>query len=553
MRKFFLQSIFLPLILLSLVACSNENAVPVLKPGDTLSVAIMSTTDLHGWVLPFDYAADVPDERYGLAKVATLIDSVRKLNPVNLLLDAGDFIQGNQFAEYFARVEPEAPSYPLLKVMEFLNFDATVVGNHEFNFGMDYLSKRIRQTTIPVLGGNVYHHGTENPYFEPYMLLERAGIKFGIVGLTTPGSAVWDRPRVEGIIDFGDGLLAAQRFVDKVRQEGAEFVIILQHAAIESGSTFNMPGIPTENFGRAVAENVEGIDLLITAHSHRVIDDLILIGPGNKQVPVMQAGRWGSHLGIAEFEVTRTNSGEVQTVSFNISVPSVRDVAVKKSVENLVLQYHEQVRTHVNFPVASTPDEWNAQLSRVEDSPIVDIINVVQKKVTGAQLSAAAAFNTSARFGPGEITRRDLAMIYPFENMLYKMQVTGSQLRAFLEHTSRYFLGVQDNEPQINPVWPGYNFDAISGVDYKIDISRPVGQRVVKLEYNGKSVQPGDVFTMAINSYRAEGGGGFDMLADAPVLWESDRAVRAYIEEFLIENDIVTHQDVFTNNWSLTW
>jgi 2',3'-cyclic-nucleotide 2'-phosphodiesterase (5'-nucleotidase family) len=553
MSKKYLQVLLLPLYLLTVLSCTRDADSPVLMPGDTLTVAIMTTTDLHGWVLPFDYASDRPDERYGLAKVATLVDSVRNVHPVTLLLDAGDFIQGNQFAEYFARVETDSPTYPLFRAMEFMDFDVTVVGNHEFNFGMDYLNMRVQQTSIPVLGGNVYQHGTDNPHFEPYILIERAGVRFGIVGLTTPGSAVWDRPRVEGIVDFGDGLIAAQRFVKEVREKGAEFVIVLQHASVESSSSFNMPGIPPENFGRAVAETVEGIDLIITAHSHRVVDDLILTGPGNKQVPFVQAGRWGSHLGIAEFVLTRSNSGQVQVESFNVQVPSVQNTVAKQSVTTLVQDAHNRVRAHVNYSVATTPDEWNAERARLEDSAIVDIINEVQMQVTGAQLSAAAAFNTNARFGPGDITRRDLAMIYPFENMLYKMEITGSQLKSFLEHTSQYFLGVHENQPQINPGWPGYNFDAVSGVDYIIDISRPVGQRIVKLEYNGNAVQPGDVFTMAINSYRAEGGGGFDMLATAPVLWESDRAVRAYIEDYLKESGTISHESIFNQNWMLTW
>ncbi|MCH8496746.1 MAG: 5'-nucleotidase C-terminal domain-containing protein [Balneolales bacterium] len=541
-------------VALFVAGCSASDPVtPPLAMGDSVTVAFMATTDLHGWVLPFDYSTDQPEERYGLAKVATLVDSVRRQHEFTMLLDAGDWIQGNQFAEYFSTVAEDAPSYPLLDAMAKMKFDAAVLGNHEFNFGVPYLDKRISQTTVPILAANAYRAGTNDPYYRPYIIQNVGGVQVGVVGLTTPGSAVWDRPRVSGIIDFADGVEAAERFVAEVREAGAEFVVLLMHSAIESRSSYDIEGVAMENFGRAAIESVPGINLAITGHSHRVVDDQTITGPDGNEVPVVQAGRWGSHLGVVEFVLTRNEDLTISAVSSNTTVHSVEHTEASQAIVDLASDAHERVREHVNFSVATTPDSWSARTARIEDSPIIDLIHVVQLHVTGAQLSAAAAFNTGAQFGPGAVTRRDLAQIYPFENMLYKMEITGQQLRDFLEHTSQYFEGAENGAPVINRSWAGFNFDTIAGADYQINLSKPVGQRIENLTYEGNPVRNDAVFTIAVNSYRAEGGGGFSMLYDAEVVWESDKSVRAYMEEYLLEIGAISHSDVFVKNWSLTY
>lgn len=547
------KSLFFAGILLATGCSPSEPDSPSLAIGDSVTVAIMATSDLHGWILPFDYSIDYEDERFGMAKVATLVDSVRSRHNHTMLLDAGDWIQGNQFAEFFSTVAKDAPSYPLLDVMEAMKYDATVVGNHEFNFGVPYLDKRISQTSVPVLGANAYKSGTDTPHFEPYIIKNVGGVQVGVVGLTTPGSAVWDRPRVTGIIDFVDGVDAAARFVQEVRDAGAEFVVLLMHSGIEPRSSYDIEGVAIENFGRKAIESVPGVNLAISAHSHRLIDDLTIIGPDGNEVPVIQPGFWGRYLGVVEFNLTRNEDSSISVVSSTTTAHPVAHVEASESIVSLVADAHERVRKHVNLPVVRTPDHWDARRARLEDSPVVDLIHKVQLHVTGAQLSAAAAFSINAQFGPGNITRRDLAQIYPFENMLYKMEITGAQLRDFLEHTSQYFTGVQSGQPAINSAWPGYNYDTIAGADYEIHIRKPVGERIQNLTIDGNLVQSDEIYTIAVNSYRAEGGGGFSMLFDAETVWESDKSVRAYMEEYLSERDNISHADVFVQNWSLVY
>jgi len=553
--------LLLPVLFLAagLNSCGQEPASERLAPlaqGDTISIAVMATTDVHGRVRAWDYYRDREEPRYALSKVATLVDSVRDVHEHTILLDAGDWLQGNPFAEYFAMHDPQNRHYPFLAAADHMDYDAIVLGNHEFNFGLEYLNRQIELTDSPIIGANIYHHGTDDPAYPPYIFREIAGLRVAIVGLTTPGSAVWDRPRVEGILDFGDGLEAAHRFVQEVRDDHqADVVIILAHTGLDGGTSYHRDDLGDENFGRAVGEEVPGVDLLVLGHTHRAIDDVQLQGADGREVGVIQPGRWASHLGVAEMNVVRQQDGTIRVVSISTTNHSVAEVDEHPDIVALTLEEHEDVVAFVTEPMAMTDDEWSASDARRKDTPIIDLIQTVQKEQTGAQLSAAAAFNTSVSFGPGPITRGDISLLYPYYNTLYKMEITGEQIRSFLEHTSQYYTTGTDEEgnPVVNSGWPGFNFDMLAGVTYELDLRNQPGERVTKLVYNGEPVARDDRFTMAVNSYRAEGGGGFDMLQDAPVLMTIDRSVGDMILEYLQDKEVIQHDDVFKDNWHLVY
>ena len=553
--------LFFPLLLLAaaLSGCGQETAPErsaTLAVGDTVTIAVMATADVHGRVRAWDYYRDRKEPRYALSKLATLVDSVRAVREHTMLLDAGDWLQGNPFAEYFALHDPQNRHYPFLTATGHMDFDAIVLGNHEFNFGLEYLNSQIEMTDTPIIGANIYHHGTDEPAYPPYIITELAGIRVAVVGLTTPGSAVWDRPRVEGILDFGDGLEAARRFVQEVREEHhADLVIILAHTGLDGGTSYHRDDLGDENFGRAVGEKVPGVDLLVLGHTHRAIDDVILEGADGRDVGVIQPGRWASHLGVAEMDIVRKEDGTIRVVSMSTVNHSVAEVDEHPEIVALTLEAHQDVVAFVTEPMAMTDDEWSARNARREDTPVIDLIQTVQKEQTGAQLSAAAAFNTSVSFGPGPVTRGDIALLYPYFNTLYKLEVTGEQIRSFLEHTSQYYTTQTDEQgnPVVNRGWPGFNFDMLSGVTYVLDLRNQPGERVTKLKYNEEPVAADDLFTIAVNSYRAEGGGGFDMLQDATVLMTIDRSVGDMILEYLQEKEVIGHDDVFEENWHLVY
>lgn len=523
------------------------------KPDPDLQITVMTTTDVHGYLMAWDYNADEPEPRYSLLKAASLIDSIRSSDAHTLLLDAGDWLQGNPFAEYFARTDTTGSRYPFLTVTDAMQYDAIVLGNHEFNFGLEYLNRQIAMTETAVLGGNIYYHGTTDPAYKPYIMREIDGVMTAIIGLTTPGSAVWDRMHVEGILDFGDGVEAAARYVDEVRDAGADIVIVLAHSGLTGTTSYSAEGLGMENFGRAVAETVPGIDLLVLGHTHRVADGEFVTGPGGKQVGVIQAGRWASHLGMAKLNIFRSDNGEIRVEAEPSMALSVEHAPQKQELVNLISGQHEAVRAYITAPVARTPDEWTAREARRMDTPIIDLIQHVQLRETGAMLSSSAAFNTQLTFGPGDITRGDLAALYPYENALFVLEITGAQLREYLEYTSGYYSGVQDAEPVVASGWPGYNFDMVAGADYVMDISRPAGERITSLTINNEAVKDDQLFTLAVNSYRAQGGGGYSMLSQARVVREHNRPVRSMIEEYLKNKEIIRHEDVFKENWILQY
>ncbi|MFN3597980.1 MAG: bifunctional metallophosphatase/5'-nucleotidase [Rubricoccaceae bacterium] len=522
-------------------------------PADTTRIVVMATTDLHGHLLPWDYYADRPDERLGLAKVATLVDSVRAAHAHTLLVDAGDFFQGNPFAEFFAR-EDSLGTSPTVAAFDALAYDAAVLGNHEFNFGLGVLHRRLRQTATPMLAANVTLAGTDAPAYAPYVLRRVGTLTVGIVGLTTPGSAVWDRPRVAGRLAFGDGVAAARRYVAEARARGADVVVVVAHSGLEGPSSFSAEGLGAENFGRAVAETVPGVDALVIGHSHRTLATA-LAGADGRPVPVVQAGRWGDHLGVIELALVRASDGAARVAAHAVRVHPVRHARAHPTVVALAAEGHEAVRAFLAEPVATTSGLWPTERGRLEPTAAVGLIHAAQRAATGAQLSAASAFTTALTLGPDGLSRAQLAQLYPYENALYTVRISGRDLRAYLEHGAQYYLppDTPGAAPRVNPRWPGYNFDAIDGVTYTLDLARPVGERVQGLAFGGRPVRDDDVFTMAVNSYRAEGGGGFPGMTPEAVVAQIDRPVRALIEDFLAERGHVAPEDVLgTTTWRVT-
>lgn len=546
LSAFFIAGLLLSFIHLS--ACSS--------PDKETRLVLLSTADVHGHIFPWDYYADLPDERYSLLKAATLIDSVRAQHPHTLVFDAGDWLQGNPFAEFFARTDTTQP-FAFIGVTEALAFDGIVVGNHEFNFGLPHLFYRISQTEVPFLAANAVHTNTGEPAFKPWLLKEIDGFKVGIVGLTTPGSAVWDRPRLEGRLRFEDGALTAQRYVEELRERGAEVIVAVIHAGFEGSTSYTSDVLGEEHFGRTIAETVPGVHAIIASHTHRVIDDLIVVTEANPQgVAVTQPGRWASHLGYTELLLSRDAAGNTQVRhGLNRALPVVHAQPHAELYERYFPQ-HELVRAHIQTPIATTDSLWNSTDARLVDRPITDLIQHVQRRATGADLSGSAIFNTDATFANGIITRGNLARLYPFENSLFKLRISGAVLREYLEFSARFFAtyaGDGTTAPQPSGVTPGFNFDVVYGASYQIDLRQPVGNRIRNLTVDGRPVQDSDSFTIALNSYRAVGGGDFFMIANAEVVKEIDTSIRLLIEEFLLEKGHINPQDVARSYWELIY
>ncbi|HET6342512.1 MAG TPA: 5'-nucleotidase C-terminal domain-containing protein, partial [Gemmatimonadota bacterium] len=388
-----------------------------------------------------------------------------------------------------------------------------------------------------------------------WTVVERGGARVAILGLTTPGSAIWDHHHVEGKLEFRDLVASAERLWPEI-EAASDVQVAILHSGMGPGSSYDeaSTGVPEENAGRRLAEALPGLDVVFLGHSHRDVPADSVNG-----VLFTQAGRWGEALAVAELTLTREDGGWRVGERRSRTIPTAGvppDSAFMAELE----PYHERVVAYVADTIGWTPDDWSAARARLEDTPILDLIQRVQLDATGAELSAAAAFVTDASLGPGPITVADAASVYVYDNTLKTIEVTGRQLRDYLEYSARYFHRVDgegtpidaagDDDLAVDSV-PGYNFDVVAGVDYAIDLTEPLGSRIEGLTYRGAPVEEDRTFTMAINNYRQAGGGGFTMIADAPVVYDDGEEIRQLLIDWIAARDTVREPDVFERSWRI--
>jgi 2',3'-cyclic-nucleotide 2'-phosphodiesterase/3'-nucleotidase len=513
---------------------------------DSLTLIIAGTTDVHGWLRGWDYFANAPDTARGLARAATVVDSLRAAHPDRVILvDAGDDLQGTPIASVALR-DSLRPN-PIIAAMNAMRYDAAIIGNHEFNFGLGYLSRAIAQARFPFLAANVYTP-REHLAFAAWTMVHRSGARVAIVGGTTPGSMVWDGDKLRGRVEVRDIVPAVRAAVAEARVQGADVVVVVLHSGLEEPSSYDTvaTGLPSENVSARVAREVPGIDVLVFGHSHRELPDTTIGG-----VLVTQPRNWSGSVSVTRVHLRR-GRGAWRVVGKRGGVVSARGRAEHAGVVAAVADAHERAVEDVNAPIGSTPDAWSADSARVRDTPMIDFVNEVQRRAAGADLSAASAFTLNARFGPGAITMADVAELYPYDNnVLRVVRISGRQLRDYLEHSARYFRQSPPRDSLIDPRVPGFNFDIVSGVEYVIDISRPIGSRITTLARGGRRVADTDTFTLAVNDYRQSGGGGYAMLRGAPVVQDRQQSIRQLLIDEIRRRGTLRHEEYFTQTWRL--
>ena len=529
---------------------SPSNPAPAAPARGTL--VLMGTTDVHGWLLPHDYYTGKTTQN-GLALLAPMIDSVRAAHPERtVLVESGDLLQGNPLDFVHSRLRP-GEVHPVALAMNLLDYDAAAIGNHEFNYGIPHLQAVVEKSEFPWISANVFRHGTAEHAYRPYVMVERRvdgrPVKVGITAVTPPGVLIWDRDNVQGRLDFRDIVASVRPVVAEMRARGADVVIVAAHSGLE-GSSYDTAatGVPVENASAAMAREVPGIDVIFVGHSHREIRDTTIAN-----TLVMQAKNWAASLAVAELELAQEADGRWRVVEKEGMILRPGSRAPDPRFVQALSAAHERTRAYVNRQIGVSGAEWTAEAARVRDTPILDLINEVQRKAAGADLSATAAFSTSARIPRGPVTVADVAGLYVYDNTLKALRISGAQLRAFIEKSAEYYLPCPGGrcERITNPAVPGYNFDVVSGVDYTLDLSRPVGQRVVKLSRNGKPVAPTDSFTIALNNYRASGSGGFSMLLGAPVVYDRGEGIRELLVAEIERRGSLSPSDYFRKNWEI--
>ncbi|HLE63666.1 MAG TPA: 5'-nucleotidase C-terminal domain-containing protein [Pyrinomonadaceae bacterium] len=510
-------------------------------------ISILGTTDLHGNIFPIDYYKNQPDNR-GLARIATLIKRVRKENPNVLLIDSGDTIQGTPL-QYYHNKKNNKPPDPMMLVMNSLNYDAMTVGNHEYNFGLKVLEKARSEARFPWLSANTYVQGTSKTHYQPYLVREIAGVRVGVLGLTTPGIPNWENPPNYPGLEFHEPLSEASKWVPIMRdKERVDLVVVAMHMGLEEDlrtGEINPGQVQNENQALAIARKVPGVDLIFMGHTHREIPSLFVNG-----VLLTQANHWGRH--FARADVYLENDGQRWRVVAKAARTLVSDVEPDEEVLKLAEPYDQETQKWLSRNIGQSDEELTAQEARFRDTAILDLIQRVQLEAGKADVSMVASFNPQARISKGAVTVRDIAGLYVYENTLVVLEVTGQQLKDALEHSARYFRAYEPGKAAADLVdekIPAYNFDVAEGVTYELDISRPFGERIQKLSYRGQPVRPDQKFRLATNNYRVNGGGGYTMYKNAPVVYRSSDEIRELIIDWVERHK--NTPTVPTNNWRI--
>lgn len=532
---------------LGFVALTLAASAATAQTGDSTDIVVAATTDVHGRILGWDYYENRADSVRGLSRAATIIDSVRAANPNRVVLvDAGDLLEGNPFAYVAARVHPQAV-HPVIAAMNALHYDAAVIGNHEFNYGLPLLRRAIGQAHFPFLAANAVLPSGKAA-FASWQIVRREGVKVGIVGATTPGSNLWDHDNLHGRLVIRDIVPAVRTAVRAARQAGANVVVVALHSGLDEPSSYDTVDthLPSENVAARVAWDVPGIDLIVYGHSHRELADTVING-----VLLTQPKNWATSVSVAHLVLHRVGAAHWTVArKWSSLVPCVRHaespaiVAAVKAAQAATVQY-------VETPIGHTSVAWRGDSARVRDTPLIDFVLDVERRAAHADLASTSAFSLDASLDSGAITIAQVARLYPYDNTLKSVRITGKQLRDYLEFSARYFGQFGSGAPAVNVRIPGYNFDIVSGAGYTIDVSRPVGSRITSLTVHGKPVADGDRFTMAVNNYRQSGGGGYAMLRGAPVVYDGQTEIRQLLIDAVKQRGRLDPVAYATPNWTL--
>ncbi|MFJ5917709.1 bifunctional metallophosphatase/5'-nucleotidase [Streptomyces ardesiacus] len=549
------------------------------------ALTVLGTTDLHGHVFNWDYFkdaeyTDAAGNAQGLGRISTLVNQVReeKGRHNTLLVDAGDTIQGTPLTYYYAKVDPitaeGGPVHPMAQAMNAIGYDAVALGNHEFNYGIETLRTFEKQCDFPLLGANAVDAKTLKPAFPPYFMKTfhvkgARPVKVAVLGLTNPGIAIWDKAYVQGKLAFPGLEEQAAKWVPKLRSMGADVVVVSAHSGSSGTSSYGDQVPYVENAAANVARQVPGIDAILVGHAHEEIAELKVVNEKTgKTVVLSEPLCFAERLSVFDFELV-FERGRWHVESVRASLRDSSTVADDPEITKLLADEHAKVVAYVNQVVGTATETLTTVEARYKDAPIIDLITKVQEDVVKEALAGteyaglpvlaqASPFSRTSQIPAGDVTIRDLSSLYVYDNTLVAKLLTGAQVRAYLEYSAEYYVRTAAGAPvDVDKLTnangrPDYNYDYVSGLAYEIDIAQAAGSRIRNLTYGGAPLDDAQQFVLAVNNYRANGGGAFPHVASAKELWSESTEIRTRIAEWATAKGVLDPKDFASVDWSLT-
>jgi 2',3'-cyclic-nucleotide 2'-phosphodiesterase/3'-nucleotidase len=538
--------------MLTLLLLSVLGAAPA-APAETVTVTVLATTDTHGHLLPYDYFTKEKAAR-GLAAASTLVDEVRRETPNVVLVDCGDTIQGSPLESVHQAAvrdgKTRAPD-PMMRAMSAMGYDAMVVGNHEFNFGLRNLAAAREAASFPWLSANTQTDGTVPP-FAPFLVKTIAGVKVAVIGVTTAAIPQWEKPEQIRGLSWLDPVEGVRRALAALEAEKPDMILAAVHGGLdrdpETGER-RAGEKPGENPAWLIAERFPQLAAVIYGHTHRReegrrVGNVLLVQPRN----------WAQEVARIDLVLARGAGGRFRLERGESRLLAVRpDTPADPKILELARPYHEAAERYLDQPVAESRVELEGSRGRFEDTALVDAIHEVQLAYAKADVSFASLFRPQARVPRGPVTVREIAALYVYDNELYAVAGSGRMVREALENAARYFRTCPEptcaTGPLVDRAMAGYNYDMAEGVEYELDLTQPVGQRVKGLRYRGAPLRDDQPLRIAINNYRAAGSSGYTMFREAKVLWRSGREIRDLMAEYFAESKRLPEKP--DGNWRL--
>lgn len=488
-------------------------------------IRILATTDVHGTVFPYSYA-DGKSRMEGFGRIRTLVDSLRDEN--TLILDNGDVLEGSALSIYHNRFHPDEIA-PVTTAMNEIGYDYVNVGNHDFNYGEEVLMMHLQNLKAPCITSNWNFHG--KPYGPTYVIRNFNGVKVALFALTTQYIPHWEKKSHIRHCKFKDALETAAKTVDTLKRlEKPDYIICMYHGSLERDpatgeQTEELTG---ENEAYAIMEKVRGIDVMIMGHQHRSLSGKLF---DTYYTETSYNGR--------ELACIDLYPDHIETNILKVDTPADEDLLKRVQKEE------EECQKWLDQPLGHTDVDLSIHSERndrVHKPQWITFVNKVVLEASGAELSATPLYPHTKGL-PADITMRDLVSAYMFPNTIIVKKIDGKTLRQYLENNASFFSckadGIGINPAYLTPSPKLYNYDMVDGIDYTISVSEPIGHRITALTYKGREVKDDDVFTIAFNNYRANGGGNFTMLVRLPFVQEIQTSMVELLADY-----IQSHQPV---------